>query len=91
MATTAQIEAAARASDQPTVFRSDPARGLIYVAYTDERAAAAEREERFHAALKIRQRYRNPDSWLDCLGLSDVPTGPEGWCTCPTPTSTEKQ
>ncbi|MGW0587428.1 hypothetical protein [Streptosporangium sp. NPDC002607] len=90
MATSAQIELAARASDQPTVFRSDPARatGLIYVAYTDDARAAAEREERWHAALKIRQRYRNPDSWLDCLGLSDVPASPEGWCTCPTPMET---
>lgn len=90
MATSAQIELAARASDQPTVFRSDQARatGLVYVAYTNDTSAAAEREERFHAARFARQ--HGPDL-LDALGLSDVPTGPEGWCTCPTPTSTEKQ
>lgn len=47
-----------------------------------ERAQAALRDEQWHTALLIRSRYRWPESWLECLGLGDVPAAPDGWCTC---------
>lgn len=46
-------------------------------------AAAAWREERWHAARLIRRRYQRPASWLDLLDLTDVPEEPDGCCTCP--------
>jgi len=76
MATTAQIEAAARADRFQTwgVPRTTDARGTaLLTLHTADTYAAIERDERWHAAR---------------LDLTDVPTGPEGWCTCPTPTET---
>lgn len=93
MATSAQIDIAARGDHYRPwgLTNGDDARSkvLLHLTYTDAAGAAVEREERWHAALKVRQRYRRPESWLDCLGLTDVPTSPEGWCTC-TPTPTER-
>lgn len=50
-----------------------------------EQARAAEREEQWHAARLVRTRYAQPSSWLDCLGLLEVPAAPKGWCIgrCP--------
>lgn len=60
-------------------------RSLTALQNASARAQAAEREEQWHAARLVRSRYLRPESWLDCLGLLDVPDTPDGWCTCPAP------
>jgi hypothetical protein len=58
-------------------------RALTATGYATAAGLAAEREERWHAAHLFRGRYAQPESWLDCCGLADVPEDPAGWCTCP--------
>jgi len=88
MATTAQIEAAARADRFQTwgIPHSDDARGTaLLTLHTADTYAAIERDERWHAARLARPYGADA---LAALDLTDVPTGPEGWCTCPTSTET---
>jgi hypothetical protein len=58
-------------------------RSITAMPYLDEAGQAAERDERWHAARLVRCRYRRPYSWLECIGLIDVPQDPDGWCNCP--------
>ncbi|MER5622477.1 hypothetical protein ABT061_15680 [Streptosporangium sp. NPDC002544] len=89
MATTAQIEAAARGDRFQTwgVPRTTDARGtaLLSLLHGGATYAAIEREERWHAARLARPHGVDV---LDALDLTDVPASPEGWCTCPTPMET---
>ncbi|MEU8381724.1 hypothetical protein [Streptosporangium sp. NPDC048865] len=89
MATTAQIEAAARGDKYQTwgIPHSDDARGtaLLSLLHIEGNYAAVERDERWHAARLTRPYGADA---LAALDLTDVPTGPEGWCLCiPTETS----
>lgn len=53
---------------------------------TSQGGQAAERDERWHAALLARRRG---DEALAALGLADVPAEPDGWCSCPPETVRE--